>query len=244
MYESDEIGERWSDYLTHAPLADKRKKRHPMMKLDEAKLKYDVKPNESVMFMNGSRIVLLTLRNFCGDPRVVQWVDEVIKECVGVKRSVRVSHSSLKDRPFLDLRICQLEDPGKLCIIGYSAGSRSAPKFDWVKNLLSRNLTEEYKTRIDYEASSAFAVFWNMLRNRVPGSIIKDTTDFCNSIGIYRMDGGKRLSSSEGTYMLEVDGIPIEFHNVELAPPTGVFGVNYSRYFQLMRQNSSDLILF
>jgi hypothetical protein len=47
------------------------------------------------------------------------------------------------------------------------------------------------------------------------------------------MDGGKRLPSSKGTYMVEVDGIPIEFHGVELAPPCGVFGVNYSRYLPL-----------
>jgi hypothetical protein len=99
--------------------------------------------------------------------------------------------------------------------------------------LLSRKLTEEYKIRLDYEASSAFAVFWNMLRNRVPRSIIKNTTDFFDEIGIYRMDGGKRLSSSKGTYMLQVDEIPIEFHGVELAPPSGVFGVNYARYVLL-----------
>jgi hypothetical protein len=128
--------------------------------------------------------------------------------------------------------------------MGYSAGALSAPKFDWVKNLLSRKLTEDYKTRLDYESSSAFAVFWNMLRNRVPEEIIKDTTEFCNSIGIYRMDAGKRLSSSEGTYMLEVDGVPIEFHGVELAPPTGVFGVNYSRYLLLCFNPTQILISF
>jgi hypothetical protein len=99
--------------------------------------------------------------------------------------------------------------------------------------LLSRKLTEEYKIRLDYEASSAFAVFWNMLHNRVPSGIIKNTTEFFDSIGIYRMDGGKRLSSSKGTYMLEVDGIPVEFHGVELAPPSGVFGMNYARYLSL-----------
>jgi len=118
-------------------------------------------------------------------------------------------------------------------MIGYSAGSRSKPQFDWVKNLLSHNLTEEYKTRLDYESSSVFAVFWNMLRNRVPSAIIDDTTNFFNSIGIYRMDAGKRLPSTKGTYMLEIDDTPIEFHGVELAPPTGVFGVNYSRYLLL-----------
>lgn len=91
MYESDKIGDRWRAHIKTGALPDKRKKRLPMMKLDVSRLVYDVKPDESIIFMDGHDLVGLAFRNFCGDARVIRWVDEVIKECVGVKKSIRVS---------------------------------------------------------------------------------------------------------------------------------------------------------
>jgi hypothetical protein len=97
VYESDRIGDRWDDHITNGPQADSRQKRYPLMKLDASMLVHDVGPNDSVILMEGSRLVGLTFRNFCGDPRVVHWVDDVIRECVGAKRSVRVSQLVAKN---------------------------------------------------------------------------------------------------------------------------------------------------
>jgi hypothetical protein len=97
VYESDRIGDRWHDHIMYGPLHDKRQKRCPLMKLDASMLVHDVGPNDSVILMDGSQLVGLTFRNFCGDPRVVHWVDEVIRECVGAKKSIRVSQLVFKD---------------------------------------------------------------------------------------------------------------------------------------------------
>jgi hypothetical protein len=69
-----------------------------------------------------------------------------------------------------------------------------------------------------------------MVKTRLPQVVIGDLTTYFDQIGIYRMDANKRLPTSKGKYMVEVEGIPIEFHNVELAPPSGVVAANYSRF--------------
>jgi hypothetical protein len=138
-----------------------------------------------------------------------------------------------------------LEDPGKLCMIGYSSGQRSAAQFDWVRNL-RRKTSAEDQQKLDYQSSSCFALFWNMLKNRAPPSVIDDTTAFFSGLGVYRMDANKQApaaagkafsmhwdsatTSSNGKYTIMVDNVPIQFHDVELAPPAGVFGVNYARH--------------
>jgi hypothetical protein len=113
-------------------------------------------------------------------------------------------------------------------MIGYSAGSRSKPQFDWVKNLLHK-IPQDQVERLNFEASSAFAIFWNMLKTHAPASVMEDTDKFFTGIGIHRMDGNQRLPGSKGRYVIEIDGVPVEFYDVELAPPCGVFGVNYAR---------------
>jgi hypothetical protein len=62
-----------------------------MIKLDPRKLAYDVKPEESAIFMDGSHLVGLAFQHFAADPRVLSWIDGVIRECTGVKKSIRVS---------------------------------------------------------------------------------------------------------------------------------------------------------
>jgi hypothetical protein len=121
-----------------------------------------------------------------------------------------------------------LEDKGKICQIGYSAGARSKCEFNWVKNVVGKISAEKLRS-LDHKSSSAFALFWNMLRSHVPRAIIEDISDFCDPLGIYRMDGGAGLSTTTGNYTVEIEGLPVVYHDVELAPPCGIVAANYAR---------------
>lgn len=66
-----------------------------------------------------------------------------------------------------------------------------------------------------------------MIRNIVPPEVVADFDDFVARSGIPRMDGNGQLP--EGTYEVPIDCMTFPFQNVELAPPGGVVGENYSR---------------
>ena len=68
-----------------------------------------------------------------------------------------------------------------------------------------------------------------MAKAHINDDIIADFTIFFDGIGIFRMDANTQLPPGAGAYTVEVKGIPIKFHNVELAPPQGMLAVNYAR---------------
>lgn len=72
-------------------------------------------------------------------------------------------------------------------------------------------------------------MFWNMCHAWLPEEIIKDIDAFTSRTRIPLMDGQHRIDASTGKYMVLVDGMEIEFHDVLLAPPTGVMSTNYAR---------------
>jgi hypothetical protein len=120
-------------------------------------------------------------------------------------------------------------------MVGYSAGSRNAPSFDWVKNLLRDPSPEEFYA-LNYDTSSVFALFWNMLRNTIPPFIINNTIECFDRMKIHRMDSNERLPTGRGKYTVTVDDIQVDFHNAELAPPRGVMAINYVRFIHFEHQ--------
>jgi len=98
-----------------------------------------------------------------------------------------------------------------------------------VKNIQSKKVHPDSIKDLDYKTSSAFALFWNMAKAHIDDDIIADFTKIFDEIGIFRMDANTRLPPGTGVYTVEVEGIPIEFHNVELAPPQGMLAINYAR---------------
>jgi hypothetical protein len=129
------------------------------------------------------------------------------------------------------LRDDQKEDPGKLVQVGYSAGSRSAPAFHWVKNLLSKRIPQEEVDAMDKRASSAFAFAWNLGRSKLPDEVIQDFDQFLADTDIKHMDARGLLVDERGdnVYTAEIGDQVFEFHGANLAPPQGVFGKNYAR---------------
>jgi hypothetical protein len=90
--------------------------------LDPALLMADVLTNESVIFRRPSgNLIGIVIREFCPDEAALKWIDEEIKEAVDDQKSMRVRiYLLLACR--LSIDIFQLEDPGKLVMVRYSAG--------------------------------------------------------------------------------------------------------------------------
>lgn len=73
------------------------------------------------------------------------------------------------------------------------------------------------------------------MRNIFPPEIVIDFDTFVVGSGIPRMNGDGCLP--EGTYHVCIKGLTFPFRDVELAPPGGVIGQNYSRC-ALLRENT------
>lgn len=81
-----------------------------------------------------------------------------------------------------------------------------------------------------YESSSVFALFWNILRNQLPAEVNGDFEAWLGTTQILRMDTLGSKTSDEGTYTVKYGGDKFEFHGVDMPPPSGVFGTNYTRF--------------
>ena len=119
-----------------------------------------------------------------------------------------------------------MEDTGKLVQMGWSAGSRSAPHFDWARNITASHLSNSEIATSNKEASSLFAYTWQMMRNILPAEVVADFNNYIEKSGLPRMNGNGQM---DATYQVFVDGKPFSFSNVELAPPGAVIAENYSR---------------
>ncbi|KAF8310426.1 hypothetical protein F5887DRAFT_1081455 [Amanita rubescens] len=210
VVESKDIGDLWFDYIYNRDQPDPRLKRHPFHQLDPAKITLYVDPDTNIIVKDKKtkEIVLVVMRNACRDKGAVLWVDATVTDATKLKKSIR------------------LEDPGSLVQIGYSAGSRSKPSFNWVRNVRS---TKTDARDLDQRTCSAFAFFWNLCRGWLPPQIIVDIDRWITKSGLPAMNATRQLGSHKGSYNLIVNGIPFTFSDVHLAPPAGVMARNYAR---------------
>ncbi|KAG9308013.1 hypothetical protein JVU11DRAFT_2183 [Chiua virens] len=169
-YESGRALQKWEMILTQGKQADKRKKRFPLLKIDSKQLQHTVPSGSSAIIRDAKtgELVLMVVRDFCQDLGVLNWADGVVREVIGHKRSVR------------------LEDPGKLALIGYSAGALSAPKFDWVRNLLSSKMPTEAIEELDTKSSAVFALFGIYCRVLFLTMFSKTSRTFCREQTSFR----------------------------------------------------------
>ncbi|KAG6820060.1 hypothetical protein H0H93_005900 [Arthromyces matolae] len=229
--DSRTIYNTWYPHFAFGKQADSRMKRLPLAMLDTNQLQLDVKDDESVIIQDeDGKLVAFVMRNFCPDPNLLHWATEQAAGQIPLRRNIRK------------------EDTGKLVLMGYSAGARSKGQFDWVRNI-TKKMTEEKRHASNADGSVLFAVAWQLIKSQFPEEIVDDFNDFVKSIGIRRMDWGgagdkeatkqedgasvtlmqSSIADGEGTIKVEVGNDEFEFRNVELAPPAGVIGQNYSR---------------
>jgi hypothetical protein len=81
-----------------------------------------------------------------------------------------------------------------------------------------------------YESSSVFALVWNILRNQLPEDINKDFEGWLQEKQMVRMDTVGSQDVTRGMYTVRYGDETYEFHGVEMPPPSGVFGTNYTRF--------------
>ena len=84
-------------------------------------------------------------------------------------------------------------------------------------------------SQLAYKSSSAFALFWNILRNQLPEEVIEDFDAWLQRTQMIRMDAIGSQDSVWGPYTVKCGDNPFIFHDVEMPPPSGVVGVNYTR---------------
>ena len=127
----------------------------------------------------------------------------------------------------------QLADPGKIVQLGISAGSRSKPMIDWVKNILSNCLSDDFVDNLDQKTTHAFLLLWMLICRKLPDELSDDLVTWLTETGIYHMNKdavrGFRERSDEGEIELDIGGNSFNFQWAELAPPSGVMAANYSR---------------
>ncbi|KAJ3891722.1 hypothetical protein GG344DRAFT_76645 [Lentinula edodes] len=205
IVDHDPIWDVWYNHLQHGKQPDIRIGRKPMMRVDPTALQFDLGPEQSGRFIeaNGTP-VMMAIRDFCSVAEIVSWVNDIV------------------------LRNIRKEDAGCIVICGWSAGSRSKPAFDFVRNFLSSKSDAE-KHSLRYEAASAFALFWNMICALGPDEVLSDIEHFLSTSNIYGMDANLHAGGTENIYTVPINGLPITFRDARMAPPSGVFARNYAR---------------
>jgi hypothetical protein len=93
VFESEVIQAKWENHITRGPQPDKRKKWLPMMALNPALLAFDVDASESRIFVTKQgELVAIILQDFCTSEEALAWLDAVVLETVGVRKSIRVCY--------------------------------------------------------------------------------------------------------------------------------------------------------
>ncbi|KAJ3991517.1 hypothetical protein F5050DRAFT_1716023 [Lentinula boryana] len=169
-------------------------------------------PDKSVIVFDKDlgELIFAQLQNFYQVPANVEWVNSVLKKNLSVQWN--------------------MEDVGSIIISGFTAGSRARPSFDWASNFLNpfRHSQSEQEA-MRYEATSMFAMFWNMVQKVCPSAVIDDFKQFMEQTGLISMDPKEFSRQGGSEYMVNYEGSNITFKGVDMAPPSRVLVQNYAR---------------
>ena len=173
-------------------------------------------PDDDAIFQDADTgdIIGVVLRGFIADKEIVEWIGDILKQAVNMRRN------------------CRRDDGGSLVQVGYTTGSQHRPVFDWAKNITATKsqLAKMDFADLEFQTGSVFALIWNMFRHRLPQSIMANWYKVLEDIGVCRMDGGLKGDGDRSEYTIMYGGLPYSFFTGELAPPMGMIGKHYSRH--------------
>jgi hypothetical protein len=142
----------------------------------------------------------------------------------------------------------QLDDPGTLALVGFSAGARSHPSFGWARNIVASSFEDKEEMpdtieELNQDTCAAYALFWNMCQSWLPAEITDEIDDFTVNSGLPPMNPEVQ-EGHDGDYSFTVDGPTVNFSGVRLAPPSGLIANNYARCaLQLLQDITSCPII-
>jgi hypothetical protein len=204
--------------------------------LNPAKLQFDVNSNTSVLIYNEAtkELVMVILHNFTDHPKLLSYLEEVVKANVEHLKNIQVC-IIFNPISFLSysLHNFQLADPGKIVQVGVSAGARSKPSLDWVRNITSNQLSDNLLDDVDQKTAHAFSLLWMLIRQKLPNELSDDMVTWLTETGIYWMNKkavpGLQEPTKVGEIELDIGGNSFNLKWAEQAPPSGVMAANYSR---------------
>ncbi|KAJ3502776.1 hypothetical protein NMY22_g18473 [Coprinellus aureogranulatus] len=129
----------------------------------------------------------------------------------------------------------RLEDRGVIVQIGFSAGSRDAPEFGWVRNTLSKKTDEDAAKR---KVSSFMTAFWLMSKQAFPSEIVEDFENFHRKFNVPRFhpEWPDCDDASRGPLELPPSCGGQQWDDVDLAPGSAVMVQRYARAVHLEHQ--------
>ena len=113
----------------------------------------------------------------------------------------------------------QLADPGKFVQVGISARARSKPSINWVKNIISKCLSNDFVDNLDWKTTHAFSLLWMLICRRLLDELLDDLVTWLAETGIYWMNKeavcGLWEQNDEGEIELDINGNSFNFQWAE-----------------------------
>ena len=227
-----ELFEVWESYLENYEQPDPRLPRHPLMKLDPNQLQMSIPSELSCCLYDKktNELVFIVIRKFANHRAILDWAMQIVHRAAITRKSIRVRGRLAVHSAILTGWVyAQLEDPGSLLQVMYSAGSRRAPSFGMVRNITA-SLTEEEMSEANRSIASLFSYVWLRAKGLFPPEIIADFVQFYDRYNIPRFDPDwPDSATATGSVELPCALGPVSFDDVERSPGLGVLHDRYAR---------------
>ena len=200
-------------------------------------IQYNADPHTSVIICDSATddMDMVILRNFTGHPALLECLEEIIKSNIEHCKSMHVCIIFILFSLSYLSHFIQLADPGKIAQVGVSAGACSKPSINWVKNISTRRLSDDFVDDLNHKTAHAFSLLWMLIQRKLPDKLSDDLVTWLKETRIYWIN--KEVvkawafhgQDEEGEIELDIGGNTFNFQWAGLAPPSGVMAANYSR---------------